>query len=228
MSPRKSRARLAGALYFLMSLPGAFTLIYIPSVFFKAGDAAATSARIAASPMLYRMGVLSELLCGVFAIWLAMVLYDLFKDVDRYQARLLAGFVVAWVPISFVVTLMLAAPLVLTSGAPYLAAFQSSQLDSLVVVFLNLRNQGVHALTMYWGLWLLPLGVLTYRCGFLPRMLGVLVLLAGGSYVIDSLAYFFTPDHARLIATISMVPQAVGEAGFAGWLLFRGAREEVR
>jgi Domain of unknown function (DUF4386) len=223
---RQKTARLAGVLYLLMSLPGAFTLIYIPSVFLKPGDAAATADRIAASPMLYRLGVLSELLCGMFAVWLVVVLYDLFKNVDRRQARLLVGLVLAWVPMSFVVTLMLAAPLVLTNGSPYLSAFETPQLNALTLLFLNLRGRGLHALTMYWGLWLLPLGILTYRCGFLPRLLGVLVIVAGCSYVVDSLAYYFLPDYARLIANISMVPQAVGEAGFAGWLLIKGARSE--
>ena len=136
MSSRKQTARLAGVLYAAMSLPGAFTLVYIP-YFSLSGDAATTTSRIAASPALYRLGVFAELMCGVFAIWMAMVLYDLFKEVDRKQARLLVGFVFAMVAIGLVNMVVLAGPLVLTSGASYLSAFDKHQLDSLTLGFLD-------------------------------------------------------------------------------------------
>jgi hypothetical protein len=80
---------------------------------------------------------------------------------------------------------------------------------------------------MYWGVWLLPLGILVYRSGFLPRLLGVLVVIAGCTYVVDCLAYYFLPDYARIVALASMLPQAAGEAGFVGWLLIKGTREEA-
>ena len=79
---------------------------------------------------------------------------------------------------------------------------------------------------MYWGLWLLPLGILVCRSGFLPRLLGVLVIIAGCSYVVDCLAYYFFPDYARIIALISTLPQAAGEMGLTGWLLIKGVRTE--
>lgn len=227
MNSRKQTARLAGVLYAAMSLPGAFTLVYIPYVFLVRGDAAATASRIAASPALYRLGVFAELMCGVFAVWMAMVLYDLFKDVDRKQARLLVGFVFAMVAVGLVNMVVLAGPLVLTSGASYLYAFDKHQLDALTLGFLGLRAQGIHAAAMYWGLWLLPLGVLVHKSGFLPRILGVLVLIAGCSYVVDSLTYFFLPEYGRIVAQISTLPQAVGEGGFVFWTLIKGAREDA-
>lgn len=112
MNSRQQTARLAGALYVAMGLPGAFTLMYIPSVFLVPGDATATANRIAAAPGLYRLGVFADLMCGVFAVWMAMVLYDLLKDVDRGQARLMVGFVLAMVASGFVNTVVMAGPLV--------------------------------------------------------------------------------------------------------------------
>jgi hypothetical protein len=209
-----------------MGLPGAFALLYFPSVFLVPGDATATAARIAASPGLYRLGVFADLMCGVFAVWLAMVLYDLFKDVDRGQARLMVGFVLAMVASGFVNTVVMAGPLVLTSGASYLSAFDKHQLDALTLGFLGLRAQGIRAATMYWGVWLLPLGILVYRSGFLPRLLGILVIIAGCTYVADCLAYYFFPSYARIVALASMLPQAAGEGGFIGWLLIKGVRTE--
>lgn len=220
---RQQTARLGGALYLAMGLPGAFALVYIPSVFIVPGDATATASRIAASAGLYRFGILADLLCGVFAVWLAMVLYDLFKDVDRRQARLMVGFVLGMVAIGTVLTVLMAAPLVLTSGATYLSAFDKPQLDALTLWFWGLRVQGIHAATMYWGVWLLPLGILVYKSGFLPRLLGVLVIIAGCSYVVDSLAYFLLPHQAAIVALVSTLPQAVGEIGFTGWMLIKGA-----
>jgi len=224
---RKKTARLAGVLYLAMGLPGAFTLLYFPSLFLVPGDATATANRITAAPGLYRLGVFADLLCGVFAVWLAMVLYDLFNDVDRGKARLMVGFVLAMVASGFVNTVLMAGPLVLTSGASYLSAFDKHQLDALTLGFLNLRGQGIRAATMYWGVWLLPLGILVYRSAFLPRFLGVLVFIAGCTYVVDCLAYYFLPDYARIVALASMLPQAAGEAGFVGWLLIKGTREEA-
>ncbi len=224
---RQQTARLAGALYLAMGLPGGFAIVGIPSVFLVSGDATATASRIAASPMLYRFGVFADLMCGVFAVWLVMVLYDLFKDVDRNQARLMVGFVFGMVAIGLVNTVVMAAPLVLTSGAGYLSAFDKQQLDALTLGFVGLRSQGIRAATMYWGLWLLPLGILVYRSGFLPRLLGVLVIIAGCSYVIDSVAYYFTPDYARIVALISTLPQFAGEMGFTGWMLIKGVRTEA-
>jgi hypothetical protein len=225
---RQQTARLAGALSLAMGLPAAFSLVGIPSIFLARGDAPATASRIAASPVLYRFGVFADLMSGVFAVWLVMVLYDLFKDVDRKQARLMVGFVLAMVSMGCVLTVLMAGPLVLTNrgGSSYLSAFNEHQLDALTLGFLNLRDQGIRAVSMYWGLWLLPLGVLVYRSGFLPRTLGALVIIAGCSYVVDCMTYYFFPEYARIVALASMLPQAAGEGGFTGWLLIKGIRAE--
>jgi hypothetical protein len=223
---RQQTARLAGALYLAMSLPGALALTYFPSVFSVPGNAAATASRIAAAPGLYRLGVLADLTCAVFAIWLGMVLYDLFQGVHRGQARLMVGFVFGMVAIGLVNTVLMAGPLVTTGGAAYLSVFDKPQRDALALGFWSLRSQGLHVATMYWGLWLLPLGVLTYRSGFLPRLLGALVFIAGCAYVIDSLAYYLLPEHARLIANLSVLPQGLGEGGFMFYTLIKGVRTE--
>lgn len=224
---RQQTARLAGALYLAMGLLAAFTLMYLQSIFHVPGDATATANRIAASLALYRSGVFADLMAGVFTVWLVMVLYDLFKDVDRRQARLMVGFAFAMVAVGLVNTVLAAGPLVLASGASSLSVFDEHQLDALTLGFLGLQGQGIRAATMYWGLWLLPLGILVYRSGFLPRLLGVLVFVAGCSYVINCLTYFFFPDYARIGALVSMVPQAFGEGGFILWTLIKGAREDA-
>jgi hypothetical protein len=223
---RQQLARLAGAFYLAMSLPGGFAIVFIPSAFVSAGNATATAAHIAAAPALYRAGVVADLLCVVFAICTAMVLYELFRDVDRLQARLMIGFVFCMAAIGLVDTVLLAAPIVLTSGASYLAALEKNQLDALTLAVLGLRNQELRVATMFWGLWLVPVGILVYKSGFLPRLLGVLVLIAAGSYVIDSLAYFVLPAQAYTISLLSVPAQFAGEMGFTFWMLIKGVRAE--
>ena len=228
MTTRRRTARLAGALYLLWGLGGAFNLTYFPSAFIVRGDAAATAARIAASPLLYRFAVVFDLMAGAFGIWMAVTFYELFKDVDRRQARLLVCLVLVQVAMGYALLLTQIAPLVLLNGGAYWSVFDRPQLEALALGFLNLRAQGTGALSAYWGLWLLPLGVLTYRSGFLPRILGVFLVAAGSAYLISTAAFFFYPAQYRLVFMILTVPAAaLGEAGLTGWLLIKGAREEA-
>jgi hypothetical protein len=155
-----------------------------------------------------------------------MVLYDVFKDVDRALARVMVGLVLVMIAMGFATTLLLAAPIVLTGGERYLSAFDKQQLDALTLGAINLRIQGLRAVAMYWGLWLLPLGALVYRSHFLPRIIGVLVIAAGLSYVITSLTYFFLPQYGGIVAALSTAPQA-GEGGFAFWMLIKGVKENA-
>ena len=90
-----------------------------------------------------------------------------------------------------------------------------------------MRGQGIVALNAYWGLWLLPLGVLVYRSGFLPRILGVFLLVAGGAYVVSTVTYFLLPAYYRLVFLLAAAPAgALGEGGLVGWLLIKGVRTE--
>jgi hypothetical protein len=222
----KKNARLAGMLYLLASLLAVVAVVYIPSVFLVNGDAAATASRIAASPGLYRFGVFAELLSGALNVCMAVVMYELFKDVDRRQARLLVGFVFGMVLIGAIGTVLLAGPLVLTGGAKYLSVFDKAQLDALTQAVWGLRNRTLNAATLYWGLWLLPLGTLVYKSRFLPRLLGVLVFIAGCAYVIDSFVYFFLPSFGNLAFQLSTLPQGLGEGGFILYTLIKGARDD--
>jgi hypothetical protein len=227
VNSRKQTARLAGAFYFVMGLAGAFGLVYFPSAFIVRGDPAATAARIAGSPLLYRFAVVVDLVAGVFFILTALTLYKLLEDVDRGQARLMVAFVVAQVSMGFALMLTQIAPLVLLNGASYWSAFDRPQLEALALGSLTLRGQGIGAVSAYWGLWLLPLGALVYKSGFIPRIFGVFLIVAGGAYVLSTLTFFFFPKSYRLFFMAVTTPAAaLGEIGLLGWLLIKGARED--
>ena len=225
MSPTQRRARLAGALYAAMGMTGAYTLLVLPRHFIVPNDAAATAAAITAGASVYRAGVLVDLLTSVFAIWMAVILFEMFEDVNRTHARLMAGFVLGMAAVGLGATLAMAAPLaVLTEGGRF-AAFDAGQRDALVLLFWTLRVQAIRVATMYWGVWLLPLGALVRQSGFLPRALGTLILIAGWSYVLSAAVYFAIPQIGSMVANVAMLPQGLGEASFVGWLLIRGVRE---
>jgi len=227
VTSRRQTARLAGALYVGMALFAAIGLTYFPGRFVVQGDAAATATRIASAPLLYRLWTATDLVAGVFAIYLAMTLYQLFKDVDRNQARVLVAMVLVQVPMWFALTLTQLAPRVLLNGSSYWSVFDKPQLDALALGFLGLSSRGVGAMSAYSGLWLLPLGLLVYRSGFIPRLLGVFLIVAGCSYLVSAATYFVFPAYYGIVFWSASPLYGLGEIGIIGWLLIKGAREEA-
>lgn len=227
MKSRQRDARLVGALYMAMSIPGAISLTYFPSRFVVPGDPAATAARIESAKLLYRLCVLIDVTTGFLSLCLAVAVYQLFKDVDRTQARLVVGMLFVQAAMTFSVMMAQLAPLVVLNGASYWSAFDKPQLNALAQGFLSLRGLGIGALSVYWGLWLLPLGVLTYKSGFLPRILGVLLLIAGSAYVLSAISFFVLPAYYGTIFWGAAPVYGLGEISFIAYLLFKGAREDV-
>jgi hypothetical protein len=226
VTSRRHTARLAGALYVAMALFSAVGLVYFPGRFVVQGDAAATAARIVSAPLLYRLWSVTDLVAGVFAIYLAMTLYELFKDVDRNQSRVLVAMLLVQVPMWFALTLTQLAPRVLLNGSSYWSVFDKAQLDALALGFLGLSSRGVGAMSAYSGLWLLPLGLLVYRSGFIPRLLGVFVIVAGCSYLVSAATYFVFPAYYGIVFWGAAPLYGLGEISIVGWLLIKGAQSE--
>ncbi len=227
MTSRKQTARIAGVLYLVMGLAGAFSIEGIPRMFVVRGDAAATAVNITSSPLLYRFGVVCDLVNQAGFILLALVLYDLLKDVNRRHAMLMVALVLVQVAMTSAIMITQIAPLVLLSGASYLSVFEKQQLDAFVLGILNVRGRALIALGVYMGLWLLPFGALVYRSGFIPRVIGVLLQVAGCAYVVSTLTFFLLPDYFRVSSLLMVVAAAAGEVSIVGWLLIKGAREDA-
>lgn len=220
MNPNKT-ARNAGALYLLLVPLGFFGGMYIPSITVP-GDAATTVNNILAHVSLFRLSVLSVLAIPIINILVALFLYKLLKPVNKNHAVLMVVFVLASAPIAMLNELNHFAVLLLLNGADYLKVFSIDQLYSQVMFFLNLHHYGTFIAQIFWGLWLLPLGYLVFKSGFLPRILGVLLIIAGFGYVIDAFILFLLPD---LNITISQFT-FIGELLFLLWLLFKGVNVE--
>jgi hypothetical protein len=199
---------------------GFFGIIYVPSVLLVSGDAATTSRNIMASEWLFRSGTVSHLISQIVLIFLVLALYRLLKPVNKDHAVLMVVLALLAVPIASLNEVNHLAALRLLANADD-GAFTASQLQAQAMLFLDMRQSGILIALVFWGLWLLPLGLLVFRSGFLPKLLGVLLVIAGAGYVIDSGTQLLSPG----LATISQFT-FVGEILFTLWLLIRGVNVE--
>jgi len=224
MDAVKRQAREAGLLYLLIVATAWIGLLYVPNALYVAGDAGATADRIRASEWLLRAGIASELFHQVVQIFLVLALYRLFERVDKALARQLVilGALVS-VPIVLVNLLNEIAALTLVGDADFLAAFPRPQLDALAYLFLRLHNRGIALAAIFWGLWLLPFGLLVIRSGFIPPAFGILLLVAGCAYVVDSMATLVLPQYANTVGGVASVLE-MAELPIIVWLAIWGAK----
>ena len=224
METTKQQARKAGLLYLVLGVSAPIGLLYVPGQLYVSGNAAATAEKIRASEWLLRLGIASELFHQVIVIFLVLALYRLFKPVGEALAKQLVilGALVS-VPIMFVNVLNHVAALVLVGNADFLAVFDRPQRDALAYLFLRLHSHGIVVASVFWGLWLFPFGILVIRSGFIPRILGVLLMVAGSAYLASAFATLVLPKVAPLVASIASVLE-MAEVPIIFWLLIWGAR----
>jgi Domain of unknown function (DUF4386) len=213
-------ARVAGLLYLVGSLFGIVRLIYVPNTLFVYGNATATANNIAEHELLFRLGIVSYLLCAALWIFVTLALYRLFKGVNQALAVLmviLGSLMVT--PIFFVNTVNDAAALLFVRGGGYLSVFAR--------LFLDLHHQLDLANEIFWGLWLIPYGLLVYRSRFVPRILGVWLIIACFAYLVLSFTGFLFPAYEDQAGNIAQ-PILLGEVATMLWLLIMGANEKPR
>jgi len=219
---KNNPGRVAGLWYLMLVFAGPLRLIYIPDTLFVKGDAATTVSNIAAHEWLFRMGILSELTGTLILIMLTMAFYRLFKTTDKKLAVLV---VIFGGIMPGLIDLLSAAGdatvLMIAQGANYLSVFDKPQQDALAMLFLKFGDHQTTAASLLWGVWLLPLAVLIYRCGFLPRWLGVWVYLNGLAYVVLCLSGELAPQYHSMIFNYGQ-PAFFAELGLMLWLVIKG------
>jgi hypothetical protein len=220
MNPNKI-ARVAGILYLIIFCLGIFAELFVRQSLIVPGDAATTVNNIMASESLFRLSLVSDLIRHTFLILLPLVLYKLLKPVNKDIALLMVIFALAGVPISMLNMLNHFAALLLLSGADYLTAFEADQLQAQVMFFLDLQKYGAF-IPQFLGLWLLPLGYLVLKSGFLPRILGILLMIGCFGYLIDAVLFFLFANSAATLSLFAFI----GELLFALWLLIKGVNVE--
>jgi hypothetical protein len=217
-NPNKT-ARLAGFLYLLAIV---FTMIGVATNnLIVPGDAATTANNIMANEFQFRLGFMSELIAYTVYIFLVLALYKLLKPVNKNHAVLMVITILVSLPIAMLNMLNHFAALLLLSGADYLTAFTADQLQALVMFFLDMLDNGVYIAFIFWGLWLFPMGYLVFKSGFLPKFLGIFLIIAGFGYLIDFVTLFLFPNFVEIRFFTFL-----GEPLFGLWLLIKGVNVE--
>jgi len=225
MNSTKKTARIAGLLYLVNGVTGFFSIIYVPGKLIVSGNAAATANNIVASEELFRLGIVSEMICAAEFIFLVWALYRLLGGVNKTQAWLMVSLGLVFVPFMLVNTLNEIAALTLLRGGDFLSVFDKRQLEAMAMLFLDLHRYG-YVVGWILGLWLFPFGALVFRSGFLPRILGVLLIAAGFGYLADSLTPLLLPSYEGVVSRIANIPLTLGEPAIILWLLIRGAKDQ--
>jgi hypothetical protein len=221
MNTNHAIARAAGLFYLLASAASVFGLRYVPESIDVPGDPAKTLTNIMASESLFRLGIVVGLVG--FALWLFVpfFLYKLLSPVDKNAAALMVAFGVASVPIVFVALSNRFNVLSLIDGAHYRTILSPEQLQTQVMLSIDAYNNAILIAFIFMGLWLFPYGYLVFKSGFLPKALGIFLMIACFSYLFGFLRQAHVIDFS-----VPLIGWAVplGEFGTCLWLLVMGAR----
>ena len=221
MSPM-AYARIAGLLYLVIFLMAPFAEFFVREGLIVAGDATATAANIRESEGLFRAGFTTDLVVFVIEIAQAAILYVLLAPVSRPLALVMSFARLAQATILGLNLLNMWTGLQLLTAPEYAGAFASGQVEALAFVFLNAQSFGYELGLMFFALHLFTLGYLVYVSGYLPRLLGVLLVLSGLGYLGNGFAVFLFPDLADVMATVVIVAALIGELPLTLWLLIKG------
>jgi len=224
MNPNKT-ARVAGFVFLIIFGLGISAELLVRLGIIVPGDAATTVSNIAASESLFRLSLVSDLIRQMFMTLLPLVMYKLLKPVNKDIAALMVVFALVGVPIVMLNVLSHFAALLLSSGADYLTAFEADQLYAQVMFFLDLREHGTF-IAQVLALWLLLLGYLVLKSGFLPRILGILLMIGGLCYPTHAALFLLVPNFDATFGFILGLFAFAGELLFYLWLLIKGVNVE--
>jgi hypothetical protein len=216
-SPRRD-ARIAGALYLVIIICGAFAEAFVRQRLTVPGDATATAVNILGQEQLYRLGFVADLVSLVCNVLLAVLFYDLFRIVSTRVAALVVLFTLAGTAIQASVLVYHLAPLILLQGVPA-SMVPHGELEALSYSALRLQTSGYNIALAFFGCYDLSLGYLVLKASFLPRIIGVFMAIAGLCYVVNSLLSFVAPS---LSSILLLLPVLLGEGGLTLWLLVVG------
>src|SRR5215472_1556586 len=223
MNSIKRQARVAGFLYLLASLPAPFGLIYVPGKLIVLNDATATANNIRASESLLRIGIGCELLSSILFILVVVALYRLFKPVNETHALTMMVLILISIPISLLSVVNEALALTVVSGADFLSVSDTGQLSALAYILMRLHSRAILVAEIFWGLWLIPFGILIIQSRFIPRILGYLLFLAALGYLASSVTFLLLPSYGPIVDKFaSQLPLC--ELPIILWLLIWGAK----
>ena len=219
----RNNARMAGVFYLIFILTTVLAS-YIRSTLIVSGDAAATADNIMGSELFFRIGFVTELVSAVFFILAAWALYVLLKPVNKNLALLFLLLNLGGVAVECINALNLFAAIQLLSGANYLNVFQTGQLQAMAMSYLNLYTSGFIIAQIFFSAWLFPLGYLVYKSRFLPKFLGLLLILDFFGNMSWFLQGFLLPDY-KILAYPGNAISFIAEISLTAWLLIMAVKD---
>ncbi len=227
MNPLKKTARLAGLLYLIWIVTAIYGLMYVNPLTIVQGDPVGTANKVLANEFLFRTGIINGIISSTIWLLLGLTLYRLFRHVNERQAKLLVAMVIVQIPVGLFMEAINITSLMLFKGE-ILKTFELGQQQDLAMLFLKINDYATITLEMYWGLWLFPFGYLVYWSGFIPRILGVFLILNGIAYIIHCFTHLLLPNYQALVFKIATPIWTLGEISIMLWLLIKGVKNEVR
>lgn len=224
----KNLARIAGLCYLVVIATGLFSEIFVRQALRVANDAAATAQNIQANEMLYRWGFVADLINFVIGLPAIMIIYYLFKKVNKLLTQLAIAFVIIQTAIISVNLLYQITPLLLLSNETYLNSLDPDQLSALSLLSLNIQAQGYGIGLVFFGFYCLIIGYLINISKLLPRLLGVMYAIVGLCYLVNSFTMFLNKGFENPFFLYLAIPIFIGELSFSLWLLMKGVKSNSK
>ncbi len=226
MNTLKTTARIAGLLILVTVVLAPFSMLYVPSTLIVPGDPTATANNIIFSASMFRLAMASDAVIFLIEIALCALIYALVRPVNKTLALIAVFARLAMTIIQGLNLLNHFVVVLLLSGSGSVAALAPPQLHALVSLFLGAHEAGVLLWGMSFGLHLLLLGYLVYRSGYLPKVIGGLLVFVGLVYLAQSFGNILMPE-AKAVFT-AMGSLAFLEIVFPVWLLIKGVKDQPR
>jgi hypothetical protein len=226
MNTNKKTARIAGFLYLIYIVVSIFADVLGRSKLIVMGDAATTARNIMESAWQFRIGFVVDLVAALLFLLTAWALYVLLKPVNKPLALMFLLLNLGGVAVWCVSDLFLITSQHLLSGADYLKVFQADQLQALAMLFLYIYKNGFSGIAqIFFSAWLFPLGYLVFKSGFLPKILGIILMVECFGWLMYPIQFFLFPGN-EVITYLSSAVGFIGEFSLTLWLLIMGAKEQ--
>lgn len=223
----KKTARLAGLFWLLVAITSGFSFGYVRPRMIVAGDAAATANNIMANASLFRMAIASYILAQIFSLFFGLTIFRLFREVSKTWTNLALTAMLVSVAVAVINTVNNVAALLVLSKADYLSAFGQEQLNAMMMIFLRLNNSGLGFSELFLGLYLFSFGWLIIHTGFIPKILGILLILGGLAFAVNTFTKLLIPQfNPAMFTQLAMFANALGGIPTIFWLLIKGVKEE--
>jgi Domain of unknown function (DUF4386) len=224
MDYNKKTARIAGVLYLFLAITGVYGLIYVSSQTYVHEDMAATAQKMLAKEFLFRTGIAGNLISQTLFVFLALAFYRLFKSVNEQHAKIMVALVLVSIPITFICESFNITALMVLKG-DIMPSLPIEQKQEWAMAFLKMNGSGILVAEIFWGLWLIPLGLLFYKSGFMPRIVGILLVIGGIAYLIEVSAQLVFRDYRFFVNQFSSVILPISEFSTILWLLIKGVKD---